>query len=87
QGYIWAPYLQPVVNQPNDPVNALLIGGDNPGMWVEVTIPWVNVTLDNDDPQSPWLKHQVEKNLPIRFYYSKLRRISLSAFTTAKFCG
>ncbi|RLD04517.1 MAG: hypothetical protein DRI56_11175 [Chloroflexota bacterium] len=72
QGYIWAPYLQPVVNQPNDPVNALLIGGDNPGMWVEVTIPWVNVTLDNDDPQSPWLKHQVEKNLPIRFYYSQV---------------
>jgi len=72
QGYIWAPYLQPVANQLNNPVNALTINGDSPGMWVEVTVPWVNATLENSDPQSPWLRHQLEKNLPIRFYYSQI---------------
>lgn len=71
-GYIWSPNLQPVVNQLNQPVKALPLGGANPGMWVEVTVPWVNAILENAEPQSPWLQHQVEKNLSIRFYFSQI---------------
>ena len=46
QGYIWEPLLQPVKNQPNTPLQS--IPQDNgPGMWMEVTVPYVAATLAN----------------------------------------
>lgn len=72
EGYLWAPLVQPVHNSLNTPVDSLPIGGETPGMWVEVTVPWVNAILENEEPHSPWLQNQIEKNLPVRFYYSQI---------------
>jgi len=40
-GYIYAPMIQPVQNRPNKPVSSLRQTSLGPGMWVEVTVPWV----------------------------------------------
>jgi lipoprotein-anchoring transpeptidase ErfK/SrfK len=67
-GYVWAPHLQPVVNQPNQPTNILPETSLGAGMWVEVTVPWVDLTLDNPPARSPWLKNT---DFP-RLYYSQI---------------
>jgi len=67
-GYIWSPYLQPVKNQPNTPILSLPETSLGPGMWVEVTIPWVDIILENSQAISPWLKNT---DTP-RLYYSQI---------------
>lgn len=47
QGYIWAPYLQPVRNLSNAPISSLSDTSLGPGMWAEVTIPYVDLILEN----------------------------------------
>lgn len=69
-GYIWAPNVQPVSNQSNQPLASIPEGQD--GMWVEVTVPWVNAVLENPSPESTWWTLQETKNLPPRFYYSQI---------------
>ena len=69
-GYIWAPNVQPVKNNPNLPVQEIPDGLD--GLWVEVTVPWVNAILDNPPARSSWWTLQTIKNLPPRFYYSQI---------------
>jgi hypothetical protein len=65
QGYIYAPNLQVVYNQPNLPLTSL----PRPeGAWMEVTIPWVDLTLANPPARSPWLEFTP---LP-RLYYSQI---------------
>ena len=66
-GFIWAPYLQPVRNQSNVPVGSLSGTSLGPGMWAEVTIPFVDLILANLPARSPWLK---EDQTP-RLYYSQ----------------
>ena len=68
EGYIWAPLLQPVLDQPNQPVDSLPLTSNGAGMWVEVTVPWVDLILDNPPPRSPWLK----ENLSPRLYFSQI---------------
>ena len=75
EGYIWAPDVQPVKNLINTPVNAIPEGMD--GIWVEVTVPWVdarlaNPQLSNPPARSHWWSWQASKNLPPRFYYSQV---------------
>lgn len=65
QGYVYAPYLQPVHDQPNQPLSALPQPG---GMWVEVTIPFVDLQLANPPARSPWLKYTPQP----RLYYSQI---------------
>ncbi|MFA9490813.1 MAG: hypothetical protein ACERK1_06255, partial [Anaerolineales bacterium] len=67
-GYIWCGNLQPVENRPNTPVEALPESGETKGMWVEVTVPWVDLSLDNPPARSPWLK----ENQTPRLYYSQI---------------
>lgn len=67
-GYIWSPHLQPVENQENDPLDKIPVHGDLPGMWVEVTVPWVDVYLDNPPGRSPWLEFAIAP----RFYYRQV---------------
>jgi lipoprotein-anchoring transpeptidase ErfK/SrfK len=67
-GYIWAPYLQPVKNLPNDPVNLLPETSLGAGMWVEVTVPYVDLILTNPPARSPWLK---DDQTP-RLYYTQV---------------
>lgn len=64
-GYVYAPNLQPVLNLPNSPLASI---PDPDGIWVEVTVPYVDVELENPPARSPWVKNS---NQP-RLYYSQI---------------
>lgn len=68
EGYIWAPYLQPVKNAINTPVGSLPQSSLGPGMWAEVSVPYVDVILDNPPARSPWLQNTQRP----RLYYSQV---------------
>jgi hypothetical protein len=70
EGYVYSPSLQKVKNLPNEPTTTLPQYGDESGMWVEVTVPYVNLTLDNPPAKSPWL-NAVSSTL-WRLYYSQV---------------
>lgn len=63
QGYIWAASLQPVKNLPNTPLTSLPESGS--GFWAEVSVPYVDLILDNPPARSPWMK---EAQNPRLFY-------------------
>ena len=72
QGFIYGPYVQPVWNRPNQPVEQLPPSSRGPGMWVEVTVPYAEATLDKAEPSSnSWVEAKLEQGLPLRFYYSQ----------------
>ncbi len=71
-GFVWGGFAQPVRNRPNVPVASLPQTSLGLGMWVEVTIPYVDLTLDNPPARAPWLKYAASINLPVRFYYSQI---------------
>jgi len=71
-GFVWGGQLQPVLNQPNVPVTSLPATSLGQGMWVEVTVPYVDLILDNPPARAPWLQYQLSINLPPRFYYSQI---------------
>jgi lipoprotein-anchoring transpeptidase ErfK/SrfK len=72
QGYIYAPYLQPVYNHPNQPIEQLPTAARGPGMWVEVTVPYAEAALDKPEPSSnSWVEAKMEQGLPLRVYYSQ----------------
>jgi len=64
--------LRQVVNHPNLPIENLSAAGQEGGLWVEVTVPYVDLTLDNPPPRSPWLNHRLESGFPPRLYYSQV---------------
>jgi L,D-transpeptidase catalytic domain len=68
-GYIWAPYLQPVRNSLNAPLTTLVASN---GMWVEVTLPYIDLILDNPPARSPGLVDRIVQGLPPRLYYSQV---------------
>lgn len=70
EGYVYSPSLQKVKNLPNEPIATLPQNGEEPGMWVEVTVPYVNLTLENPPAKSPWL-NAVSSTL-WRLYYSQV---------------
>jgi lipoprotein-anchoring transpeptidase ErfK/SrfK len=72
QGYVWSPLLQPVENRPNAAIDSLLDTSQGPGMWMEVTVPYVNVSLVNANPISPRVTFLTESGLPIRLYYGQI---------------
>jgi lipoprotein-anchoring transpeptidase ErfK/SrfK len=72
QGYIWSPQLQPVRNYPNVPVAQLPDSSHGPGMWVEVSIPYVDLRLDNPPARAPWLVYKVDHHITPRLYYSQI---------------
>jgi hypothetical protein len=72
QGFIWAPQVQPVKNLSNSPVLQFPDSSLGPGMWVEVTVPYVNVTLENLTPIAPRVKYLIENNRQPRLYYSQI---------------
>ena len=71
-GYIYAPNAQPVKNLANQPVATLPSYGETPGFWAEVTVPFVNLTLDGETAKSPLLVEQLALPYPPRFYYSQV---------------
>jgi hypothetical protein len=66
-GFLYAPNIQPVRNLPNQPLEELP-SSNLAGIWVEVSVPYADLTLDNPPPRSPWLKG----NLHPRVYYSQI---------------
>ena len=70
EGYIWSPYLQPCRNLPNTPLSALPDGAK--GFWAEVTVPYVDLTLDNPAAISGWMRDHVTYDLQPRLYYSQV---------------
>jgi hypothetical protein len=71
-GYVWSGDLIPVHNRPNQPLTGLPESGEKSGMWVEVTVPYVDAVMDNPPPRSSFFQYRVEHNLPLRFYYSQI---------------
>ncbi len=67
QGYVYAPNLQPVRNRPNVPLTQFP-DTSAAGMWVEVTLPFVDVKVDNYPPIGYWLQNNYEP----RYYYSQV---------------
>jgi len=70
EGYLWSPELQPVKNMPNTPVTAFPANPN--GMWLEVTVPYVDLTLENPPVRSPRFKNRVATNQSVRYYYSQI---------------
>ncbi len=64
-GYIYAPNLQPVRNLTNQPLKQLTAPE---GMWAEVTVPFVDLILQNPPARSPWVKRSTQP----RLYFSQV---------------
>lgn len=72
EGYIWSPHLQVVANRPNPPLESLPQTSLGAGMWAEVSVPYVDLILDNPPPRSPWLEFRQKSGMPARLYYSQV---------------
>jgi hypothetical protein len=72
EGYIYSPYLQPVRNQPNKPVSELGISSLGSGMWVEVTLPYADVILENEPSSHSWVEALVDLGQPVRLLYGQV---------------
>jgi lipoprotein-anchoring transpeptidase ErfK/SrfK len=70
EGYIRSNTLQPCRNQPNVPLTAM--PGGQAGFWAEVTVPYVDLVLDNPAPVSGWMRDHVAYDLQARLYYSQV---------------
>jgi len=68
-GYIYAPHLQPVRNQLNTALTAIPDG--KPGFWAEVTVPYVDLLIQNS-PISPGIKYILGLAQSPRLYYSQI---------------
>lgn len=71
-GYIYAPSVQPVRNEPNKLIDSLPDTSLGKGMWAEVTVPHTQLFLEGREPGSPWLKYALEFNVIPRLYYSQV---------------
>jgi lipoprotein-anchoring transpeptidase ErfK/SrfK len=72
EGYIWSPYLQPVRNAPNPPLQSLPDNSLGAGMWVEVSVPYVDLALGNPPARSPGFQDRITLGMPLRLYYSQI---------------
>lgn len=72
EGYIWSPELQPVKYNPQQPVESLPQMGDQQGLWVEVSVPYVDAVIVNGPPRSAWWRFRQENGQLLRFYYSQI---------------
>ncbi len=71
-GYVWSPFMQPVKNTPSQPADALFQSSSGVGMWVEVCVPWVEVTVESG-PYAPWLQTRMyEYYQPVRLVYNQI---------------
>ena len=69
EGYIHSLYMQPCRNLPNDPLVSL---PDGKGFWAEVTVPYVDLVMDNAAPVSGWMRDHVTYQLQPRLYFSQI---------------
>jgi lipoprotein-anchoring transpeptidase ErfK/SrfK len=71
-GYVWSPLLQPVKHISNQPLSEFPIYANGPGSWVEVTVPFVDVSIASNLPIGPRVSFLYEESLPIRLYYGQI---------------
>jgi hypothetical protein len=69
QGYVWSSNVQPTRNLPNTPLTEIPAG--QPGFWAEVTVPYIDMTLEGA-PYSPWIQSLIQYNYPPRVYYGQV---------------
>lgn len=72
EGYLYAPLIQPVRNLPNQPVSSLRQTSLGPGMWAEVTVPYVDTSLVNQPSSNSWVAERIEEGLPVRLHYGQV---------------
>lgn len=70
EGFLYGTYVQPVKNRPNEPLKD--IPGGKAGFWAEVTVPYVDMVMDNPPPRSPWAKGLIDAGRNPRLYYSQV---------------
>jgi hypothetical protein len=83
-GFVWSGNIQPVKNILNQPVQSLPESSLGPGMWVRVTVPYVDLIIANPPARAPSL----EDNPNPRLYYSQILwadRIETDAATGKQF--
>lgn len=83
EGYIWSGDLIPVQNIANKPITVLPQSGNEIGMWVEVTIPFVDIVMDNPPPRSDFFQYRVENGIPLRLYFSQILWVDSVRITDA----
>ena len=71
EGYLWSPHLQPVKNLPNQAVNAFPLASAG-GMWLEVTVPYVELVQENPPARSPRFGNRAGLGQPLCYYYSQV---------------
>ncbi len=71
-GYVYAPSVQPVRNQPNVPVTEMPQSSLGKGMWVEVSVPQTQIFLERDTVSSAWLQYTIDYGLIPRLYFSQV---------------
>ena len=71
-GYVPAIEMQPVQAVLNEPVTVLPQQANDNGFWAEVTVPYVDATLDNPPARAPLLQTLLENSQPMRFYYTQV---------------
>lgn len=70
EGFVYATSLQPCRNLPNPTLTSLPDGKS--GFWAEVTVPFVDLFIDNPPPRSPWAKNTIDFGSNPRLYYSQV---------------
>jgi hypothetical protein len=70
EGYIHSLYLQPCRNNPNNPLTAIPDG--KPGFWAEVTVPYVDLSVETAASGSGWMHDLIAYGLQPRLYYSQV---------------
>ena len=70
EGYVFKPHLQLVRNEPNVPLTSLPEGKS--GFWAEVTVPYVDLVMDNPPPRSPSYKYVIDLGQTPRLYYKQI---------------
>lgn len=71
-GFIYSPYVQPVRNLPNQPIQELPVMNIGKGQWMEVTVPYAETFLENAPSSNSWVKARIEQGLPVRVYYQQV---------------
>lgn len=71
-GFIYSPYVQPVRNLPNIPMEEIPKLSQGSGAWAEVTVPYADTMLVNDPSSNSWVSARISEQLPIRVYYSQV---------------
>lgn len=69
EGYVWSPHVQMTRNRPDpNPLARLPDFAGGQGMWVEVTVPYVDLVLANPPVRSP----AFQSGVPQRLYYQQV---------------